>query len=398
MKGTEEQETFETDEPFEADDTDGEDWAGDWPEQEDQEEDWPEEPAFGQRGKMLLVFAAMVAVAAVLCAGLWFVTHRNGSEPDGRGEVASGDTTGPEITLPPEPEGGATEAGTGGPSALEPEGGETETGTGAPSASEPEGGASEAGTGAPSASEPEGGTTEAGTGGPSASEPEGGSSAPKSEAGTGGPAASEPEGSTTEAGTGAPSASEPEGGETETGTGAPAASEPENGDSTMRFEAVQESVTPKDVVNLRTVPSTADAETVVVQVSNGQVLSRSGINRDTGWSKIDYEGQTLYAVTQYLTTDLSYKTPVTPLDPNRVSTISGRVIIFTDCDDQLTPKEYVNLRTEPSTTEGDATVSCQVSSGEAVHRTGVSADSGWSRVEYNGQVLYVVTSLMQAAQ
>ena len=343
MKETEEQETFETDGSFEADDTDGGDWAGDWPEQEDQEEDWPEEPAFGQRGKMLLVFAAMVAVAAVLCAGLWFVTHRNGSKPDGRGEVASGDTTGLEITLPPEPEGGASEAGTGAPSALEPEGGETETGTGAPAAAEPEGSTSEAGTGASSASEPEGSTAEA-------------------------------------------------------GTGASSASEPENGDSTMRFEAVQESVTPKDVVNLRTVPSTADAETVVVQVSNGQVLSRSGINRDTGWSKIDYEGQTLYAVTQYLTTDLSYKTPVTPLDPNRVSTISGRVIIFTDCDDQLTPKEYVNLRTEPSTTEGDATVSCQVSSGEAVHRTGVSADSGWSRVEYNGQVLYVVTSLMQAAQ
>ena len=355
MKETEEQETFETDGSFEADDTDGGDWAGDWPEQEDQEEDWPEEPAFGQRGKMLLVFAAMVAVAAVLCAGLWFVTHRNGSKPDGRGEVASGDTTGLEITLPPEPEGGASEAGTGAPSALEPEGGETETGTGAPSASEPEGGASEAGTGAPSASEPEGST---------------------SEAGTGAPAAAEPEGSTSEAGTGASSASEPEGSTAEAGTGASSASEPENGDSTMRFEAVQESVTPKDVVNLRTVPSTADAETVVVQVSNGQVLSRSGINRDTGWSKIDYEGQTLYAVTQYLTTDLSYKTPVTPLDPNRVSTISGRVIIFTDCDDQLTPKEYVNLRTEPSTTEGDATVSCQVSSGEAVHRTGVSADSG----------------------
>lgn len=172
--------------------------------------------------------------------------------------------------------------------------------------------------------------------------------------------------------------------------------EPENGDTSMSFNPVEESVTPKDLVNLRSVPSTADENTIVTQISNGDVLSRTGVNPDTGWSQIDYDGQTLYAVTQYLTTDLSYKTPVKPSDPNRVNTISGRVIIFADCDDNVTPKEYVNLRTEPSTTEGDATVRCQVRSGEVVHRTGYSADSGWSRVEYNGEVLYVVTSLMLA--
>lgn len=174
--------------------------------------------------------------------------------------------------------------------------------------------------------------------------------------------------------------------------------DPKDGDTSMSFEAIQQSVTPKDVVNLRSVPNTADADTVVTQAKNGEVLTQIGVNPNTGWSKIDYEGQTLYAVTQYLTTDLSYKTPVTPADPNRVSTISGRIIIFNDCDDQITPKEYVNLRTEPSTTEGDTTVSCQVTSGESVHRTGVSPDSGWSRVEYNGQVLYVVTSLMQVVE
>ena len=187
-----------------------------------------------------------------------------------------------------------------------------------------------------------------------------------------------------------PAATEPE--------SQPEDQEPQNGDNSMHFDSVQEQVTPKDIVNLRSVPSTADADTIVAQAGNGEVLSRIGINTNTGWSKIDYNGQTLYAVTQYLTTDLSYKTPVAPADPNRVSTISGRVIIFTDCDDRITPKEYVNLRTEPSTTEGDATVSCQVSNGETVHRTGISPDSGWSRVEYNDQVLYVVTSLMQSVQ
>lgn len=162
----------------------------------------------------------------------------------------------------------------------------------------------------------------------------------------------------------------------------------------LGFREVAESVTPKDVINLRSDPSTADDTNIVVQAMNGQVLSRIGVNENTGWSRIDYNGQILYAVSQYLSEDLSYKTPVEVTNPNRVSTIDGRVIVFADCDDWITPKEYVNLRTEPSTTEGNATVSCQLNYGEKVHRTGYSADSGWSRVEYNGQVLYVVSSYM----
>ena len=127
----------------------------------------------------------------------------------------------------------------------------------------------------------------------------------------------------------------------------------------MVFQAVQDSVTPKDVVNLRSVPTTLDEGNIVVQAQNGEALTRVGYNKDTGWSKLEYNGQTVYAVSQYLTTDLNYKTPVKPSDPNRVSTISG-----------------------------------QLNQGEKAHRTGYSADSGWSRVEYNGQVLYVVTSLV----
>ena len=163
----------------------------------------------------------------------------------------------------------------------------------------------------------------------------------------------------------------------------------------MSFQEVSDSVTAKDVTNLRSVPSTEDAENVVGQLKNGESLARTGVNSDTGWSRLNLNGETVYAVTQFLTTDLSYKTPVTPSNPNRVSTLDGRVIIFTDCDDNVTPKEYVNLRTEPSTSEGQSTVKCQVNNGESMHRTGYSSDSGWSRVEYNGEVLYVVTSLVQ---
>ena len=34
----------------------------------------------------------------------------------------------------------------------------------------------------------------------------------------------------------------------------------------------------------------------------------------------------------------------------------------------------------------------QVRNGTNLHRTGYSEGSGWSRVEYNGEILYAVTS------
>lgn len=169
------------------------------------------------------------------------------------------------------------------------------------------------------------------------------------------------------------------------------------GNVSMVFTTVKESVMPKDVLNLRSAPTTTDEGNIVTQIQNGEVIVRTGINENTGWSEVEYQGQVLYAVSQYLTTDLQYQVPVQPSDPNRVSTIGGRIIVFTNCDDWISPKEYVNLRTEPSTAEGDNTVSCQLNYGEKVHRTGYSADAGWSRVEHNGQILYVVTSFMLEA-
>ena len=166
----------------------------------------------------------------------------------------------------------------------------------------------------------------------------------------------------------------------------------------MSFTPVQESVTAKDVTNLRSKPSTLDNETITAQISNGEVITRTGVNSDTGWSRVEYNGQTLYAVSQLLTTDLNYKAPVQPADPNRVVTAEGRVVIFTDCDDNVSPKMYVNLRLEPSTAQGNDTIHCQISNGQTVHRTGWSEDAGWSRVEYDGNVLYVVTSFLSVVE
>ena len=170
--------------------------------------------------------------------------------------------------------------------------------------------------------------------------------------------------------------------------------EPVSGNESMEFVEISDTVTAKDVTNLRSVPSTLEEGNIVSQLMNGEVIARTGINEAYGWSRLDYNGQTVYAVSNYLTTDLNYKPPVTSSNPNRVSTKDGRVIIFTDYSDNVTPKEYVNLRTEPSTSEGESTVRCQIKNGDVVHRTGYSPDSGWSRVEYNGEILYVVSSMI----
>ena len=184
-------------------------------------------------------------------------------------------------------------------------------------------------------------------------------------------------------------------------TEAPAATEIPNANSAgnalaegnaMTFGDVNETVTAKDVINLRSTPYTGDEGNVVGQLKNGETLVRTGRNDSTGWSRLEYNGQTVYAVTAYLTTDLAYKTPEKPSNPNRVSTQDGRVIVFVDCDDYITPKDLINLRTEPSTSEGESTVRTQVRTGTNLHRTGYSEASGWSRVEYNGEILYAVTN------
>ena len=74
----------------------------------------------------------------------------------------------------------------------------------------------------------------------------------------------------------------------------------------MDFTQVEETVTAKDVTNLRSEPSTNGGDaTVVVQLKNGQTAVRTGINEVTGWSRVVYGGQVLYAVNQYLTTEIS---------------------------------------------------------------------------------------------
>lgn len=67
------------------------------------------------------------------------------------------------------------------------------------------------------------------------------------------------------------------------------------------FESVHDMVTAKEEVNLRTMPSTEHPDCEVIgKLKNGEVVLRTGINRDLGWSRVEVNGQVLYCVSSYL--------------------------------------------------------------------------------------------------
>ena len=74
--------------------------------------------------------------------------------------------------------------------------------------------------------------------------------------------------------------------------------------------------------------------------------------------------------------------PEETVSEDEVTTLDGRVVTFIICDDYVTPKEYVNLRTEPSTTMGKETVRVAVPAGEKLHRTGIDYPEWNMMVKY----------------
>lgn len=157
----------------------------------------------------------------------------------------------------------------------------------------------------------------------------------------------------------------------------------------MRFTEVNEQVTAKDSTNLRNVPSQGEDSSVVYTLKNGEVVVRTGVS-DSGWSRITYDGKTVYAVSSYLTTDLGYQVPA----QDGAGSGDGLKTKFADRSDQVTAKIEVNLRSLPSVTNPDAAVVAVLHNGEYVTRTGINEEYGWSRVDYNGQTLYCISSYL----
>ena len=331
---------------------------------------------------MAMIFLGLAVTAAVICVIIWRFTHSD--KPEGSGSLPSsemaqgleggeegekGSAAGQESGIENEGENGQEPGNTAGISSSsepdsekesspeheadqdiqEPEtgaGSETGAGTGGENGTGM-GTGSDIGTGVGSGTGSGAGT---GTGGGN-----GTGTGTGSDTGTGvgsgtGTGTGAENGTGTETGSGAGTGA---GTETGTGTGAGAGQEPEGsagnsagqeagagtgagasqGSQPMTFDARQDSVTPKELVNLRSAPTTKDPANIVTQAKNGEVLARTGINEDSGWSRIDYNGQTLYAVTQNLSIDLNYTPPVQAADPNQLTTADGRVIVFKNCDE-----------------------------------------------------------------
>lgn len=162
-----------------------------------------------------------------------------------------------------------------------------------------------------------------------------------------------------------------------------AAADPE---ALMQFTSVNETVTAKERTNLRDIPSQGDDSTICYTLTNGETATRTGVS-SSGWSRVVFNGKTYYAVSSYLTTDLNYQAPTQEPD-------DGIQTEFKEVNHKVTAKEAVNLRTLPSVTNEASQVVVQLKNGEVAVRTGINTEVGWSRVEYNGQVLYCISSYL----
>lgn len=143
------------------------------------------------------------------------------------------------------------------------------------------------------------------------------------------------------------------------------------------YTSVSEQVTAKDETNLRDAPTTKS--NIVATLKNGSFLTRTATGTN-GWSKLSYNGKTVYAITSYLTADKDYK-------PKKDTEVSDG---FTPASGEVTAKDETNLRSEPTT---NSTLVATIKNGEFVKRVGVSP-IGWTKLLYNGITVYAKTSLL----
>jgi len=157
----------------------------------------------------------------------------------------------------------------------------------------------------------------------------------------------------------------------------------------MEFRETNQFVTAKEETNLRDIPSQDEDAQVLYTLKHGELARRTGVS-DSGWSRVEFEGKTYYAVTSYLTTQIQEDSPAEPVyDPDG----DGIETEFSPVSEQVTAKDVVNLRNIPSTTRADATIVGQLKNGDIATRTGTS-ENGWSRLDIDGTVCYAVSSYL----
>lgn len=100
-------------------------------------------------------------------------------------------------------------------------------------------------------------------------------------------------------------AANPETTPAETTAPAPSAAEPVDQGTTVNEFGVDFIIIPEEAVtaatesNLRSLPSTESDDSIVTKIFNGDVVVRTGYS-ENGWSRINYNGQIVYAATNLL--------------------------------------------------------------------------------------------------
>lgn len=128
----------------------------------------------------------------------------------------------------------------------------------------------------------------------------------------------------------------------------------------INFTEVNETVTAKIETNLRTAPTTAEGSQVVARLVNGQTATRTGIGSN-GWSRLEYNGQKVYAVSSFLTADLGYQAPSEAQTPVQTGPA------YEPVNETVTAKDTTNLRTAPGTDNPD-TIAATIHYGDTVTR------------------------------
>ena len=159
----------------------------------------------------------------------------------------------------------------------------------------------------------------------------------------------------------------------------------------MTFEPVEEIVTAKDATNLRDIPSQDTDSNVMYTLKNGEEATRIAVS-SSGWSKVLFKGNIYYAVSSYLTTDLNYSAQPVYEEEMEDDGVETR---FVAVNEKVTAKIEVNLRTLPSVEHPDCKVVTLLKNGTIVTRTGINDELGWSRLEYEGQTVYCVSSMLK---
>ena len=187
--------------------------------------------------------------------------------------------------------------------------------------------------------------------------------------------AAETEASETEAETEKETEAETKAAETETAETKAAETEKTQQDkeSSASYTDVNETVWATYSVSIRSAAST-DADKLDVLVGSYSI-TRTGVG-DNGWSKVDYNGQTGYIKSEYLTTTK----PAAASDSAQQTTEKKQ-----ETKETVYATAGVNIRAKAS---ADADKIGTLAAGGSITRTGKTS-SGWSRVDYNGQTGYI---------